>query len=138
MFAKDVGRFTTSDPSAKSINYLRPQSWNRYVYCLNNTLNLVDENGKWPTETHALFINLAFKGLSTAERGAMMLGSNSVDTLFATGGVIDVPITLIISEAYKHAMTPAGMTNEDAIDGADSWIEDGLNEALMNGKNGNV
>lgn len=42
------GRFTGVDPLLESAQPTSPQTWNRYVYCLNNPLNLVDPDGqKW-------------------------------------------------------------------------------------------
>ena len=41
----DRGRFTTGDPLLASGRTGVPQSWNRYVYVLNNPLNYVDPDG---------------------------------------------------------------------------------------------
>jgi RHS repeat-associated protein len=40
-----VGRFTSVDPSLASARSLSPQSWNRYVYVLNNPLVYIDPDG---------------------------------------------------------------------------------------------
>jgi RHS repeat-associated protein len=40
------GRFTTVDPLMASARTIRPESWNRYVYCWNNPIALVDSDGK--------------------------------------------------------------------------------------------
>lgn len=39
------GRFTSPDPKSKSARVTLPQSWNRYVYTLNNPLKYVDPDG---------------------------------------------------------------------------------------------
>ncbi len=39
------GRFTSPDPLMASASAIRPQSWNRYSYCLNNPMNLTDPSG---------------------------------------------------------------------------------------------
>lgn len=39
------GRFTSVDPLMASASTTLPQSWNRYVYCWNNPLKLVDPDG---------------------------------------------------------------------------------------------
>jgi len=39
------GRFTSADPLLASGNPLIPQSWNRYTYCINSPLILVDPTG---------------------------------------------------------------------------------------------
>jgi RHS repeat-associated protein len=44
-YGNGLGRFTSVDPSLESINSVLPQSWNRYVYVLNNPLNLIDPSG---------------------------------------------------------------------------------------------
>ncbi len=41
-FNSGHGRFTSVDPLLESAEPSLPQTWNRYVYCLNNPLNLVD------------------------------------------------------------------------------------------------
>jgi RHS repeat-associated protein len=135
-FSSTLGRFTTADSLLGSGNPVNPQTLNRYIYCFNNPLDLVDSGGEWPTVRHQAFINEAFQGLSTSERALMMAGSNSVDTLFATGGYIDIPITLISGEAPKHAMTPGGMGRDEAIDHAEDWIEGNLQTALSNARGG--
>jgi RHS repeat-associated protein len=48
MYVNRLGRFTAVDPLLESGEPIKPQTWNRYVYCLNNPLNLVDPDGqKW-------------------------------------------------------------------------------------------
>jgi RHS repeat-associated protein len=48
MYNKNHGRFTAVDPLLESGEPIKPQTWNRYVYCLNNPLNLIDPDGqKW-------------------------------------------------------------------------------------------
>lgn len=44
-YANVQGRFTSADPLLSSGKPLQPQSWNRYIYCLNNPLILVDPSG---------------------------------------------------------------------------------------------
>jgi RHS repeat-associated protein len=41
-FNYGYGRFTSIDPLMSSAFPFEPQSWNRYAYCLNNPLNLID------------------------------------------------------------------------------------------------
>jgi len=50
-FVSNWGRFLSPDPVLGSL--LRPQSWNRYTYVLNNPINLVDEYGLLGSETNA-------------------------------------------------------------------------------------
>lgn len=44
-YGNGLGRFTGVDPSLESINATEPQSWNRYIYCYNNPLNVTDPTG---------------------------------------------------------------------------------------------
>lgn len=63
--SSSLGRFMSVDPSRVSINPTNPQSWNRYTYTLNNPLNLVDQNGLWPTRIHDEIIEAVFGGVLT-------------------------------------------------------------------------
>ena len=45
-YGNGLGRFTSVDPSLESIKPTLPQSWNRYIYVINNPLNLIDPDGK--------------------------------------------------------------------------------------------
>lgn len=87
----------------------------------------------FPTETHTILIEYAFKsgikdgGLSASEVEAIDYGSKLTDTLLGTG--YDIPITLLVSEAPKHAMTPGDMEVEDAIKAAHKWIKDNTDKA---------
>ena len=99
----------------------------------------------FPTSTHQLLIEYAFfegkseygdrgGGLSRVEVDAIVRGSRLSDTYFghgySIGGLeIDIPITLLISEAYKHAMTPEGMTVDDARREGHKWIIRNTTEA---------
>jgi RHS repeat-associated protein len=48
MYNKNHGRFTAVDRLLESGEPIKPQTWNRYVYCLNNPLTLIDPDGqKW-------------------------------------------------------------------------------------------
>lgn len=45
MYLNGLGRFTSPDPLMASGRVLLSQSWNRYVYSLNNPINLIDPSG---------------------------------------------------------------------------------------------
>jgi RHS repeat-associated protein len=57
-YGNGLGRFTSVDPTAESIYLDIPQTWNRYVYVLNNPLNLVDPSGLVPDGIIWLFDNV--------------------------------------------------------------------------------
>ncbi len=44
-YGSTQGRFTSADPLRASGKPYAPQSWNRYSYCLNNPLGLIDPTG---------------------------------------------------------------------------------------------
>src|SRR5882724_9364293 len=44
-YGSTQGRFTSADPLIASAKRGSPQSWNRYTYCINNPIALVDPNG---------------------------------------------------------------------------------------------
>ncbi|HEY5884685.1 MAG TPA: RHS repeat-associated core domain-containing protein [Pyrinomonadaceae bacterium] len=105
-YSSTQGRFTSVDPSRRSIIGANPQTWNRYTYTYNNPLALVDDNGKWPKGTHDRLIEKAFPGLTRREIRQIQRGSHSVDVKRG------VPITLIESQAPKHAQTPGSYVRE--------------------------
>lgn len=124
MFAYLHGRFTTVDPSSKSIHPTNPQTWNSYLYCYNNPLVLVDKNGKWPAKTHDSLIENSFKGLTASQISRIQTGSRNTDRV--SDGKLGS--TLWPSEAYKHAMTPDGMTSEQALGKATDFLNEKLAE----------
>lgn len=124
MYGNTLGRFTTTDPSGKSIDPVSPQTWNRYTYCYNNPLTLVDENGKWPSATHDSLIETSFRGLSTAQISLIKLGSRNTDYFER----FKPASTLWPSEAHKHAMTPDGMSPEAARESAWGYLKDQMKE----------
>jgi RHS repeat-associated protein len=114
------GRFTSVDPSGKSVIPTVPQTWNRYAYCYNNPLALVDKNGKWPTGTHDLIIATAFNTLNQHAVQQIQRGSAAVDgdprgldlRKFAREN------TLYERFAPHHAMTPGYLVKELGLEGA--------------------
>jgi len=124
MYESRLGRFSTTDPSRKSIIAAKPQSWHRYNYCFNNPLILVDKNGKWPTKTHNKLIEVAFKGLSPGNITMIKAGSYKTDTS-SDGKPIS---TLWPSEAHKHAMTQEGLSPEQAWNKAWDFLKAKLKE----------
>ncbi|HEY2460487.1 MAG TPA: RHS repeat-associated core domain-containing protein [Candidatus Acidoferrum sp.] len=66
--SSSLGRFMSVDPSRNSINPINPQSWNRYLYVLNNTLANVDRNGLWPTYIHDEIYEAVFGGTLTPQQ----------------------------------------------------------------------
>ncbi len=123
-FASTQGRFTSIDPSRKSVVSNNPQSWNRYTYALNNPLAYVDDNGKWPTWIHELIIDRALPRLSGAQRQEIKNGSWSVDDP-ARGGQLT-------SHANEHGETIPGQSQDDAAQKADQFVNTNVDNAKWN------
>jgi RHS repeat-associated protein len=47
-YSASAGRFLSVDPVWISADFVRPQSWNRYSYVMNDPLNMTDPDGKCP------------------------------------------------------------------------------------------
>jgi RHS repeat-associated protein len=124
MYLSKLGRFLTQDPSSRSIIKKDPQSWNRYSYCYNRPIILIDSNGRWPTGTHNKLIEFAFKGLSPEQITQIKTGSAKTDS-FSDGKPVS---TLWPSEAHKHAMTEKGLTVEEAQKKSMDWLNTKLKE----------
>jgi RHS repeat-associated protein len=115
-FSSTQGRFTSVDPSRKSIIPTNPQTWNRYSYTYNNPLVMVDNNGKWPTGTHKDIIEKAFRTLDPKLVRHIQRGSEMVDRLGAS------PRTLYEKNAPQHAMTPGYKVRElGSVEKAREW-----------------
>ena len=55
MFGSSLGRFTSPDPAMLSMNGNNPQSFNRYIYVMNNPLLYTDPLGLWAVEFRAVY-----------------------------------------------------------------------------------
>jgi RHS repeat-associated protein len=64
-FAAKLGRFMTPDPVNGSPN--SPQTWNRYVYALNNPLTFVDPDGREAAPACSM-LNSTFEGIQIDEK----------------------------------------------------------------------
>jgi RHS repeat-associated protein len=72
------GRFTSVDPELGSAKRGSPETWNRYSYCLNNPLVLVDPDGK---DVHVLddtALQLLREGLPENIRSQVVLDNNGL------------------------------------------------------------
>lgn len=55
MYASKLGRFTTTDPTLLSVSADNPQSWNRYVYVMNNPVVYTDPLGLWRIDWRPIY-----------------------------------------------------------------------------------
>ncbi|GMU66392.1 MAG: hypothetical protein AMXMBFR36_26660 [Acidobacteriota bacterium] len=81
-----LGRFTSTDPSRRSVRVKIPQSFNRYTYALSNPMRLVDPNGREPLTVTATV-------LAVAQR-------------VAVGAAVGVGVRLLINEGIRATVKP--------------------------------
>jgi RHS repeat-associated protein len=74
------GRFTSPDPSNLSVDWMNPQSWNRYAYVGNNPPRFVDNNGLWWEQTHNLAVKESLPGLLPDDLKNIYAGSKEADS----------------------------------------------------------
>jgi len=55
-------QFWSPDPKANKL-----PSWSPYAFTLDNPVNVIDEDGQWPTWVHNRIIKMAFKGVLTEQ-----------------------------------------------------------------------
>jgi len=113
-YSATEGRFTSVDPSRKSVEPTDPQSWNRYSSFLGNPLKYTDRNGKWPTEIHNKIIDKAFPGLTDSQREVLKRASRQRDSLAMQTA----------QYAYTHAMRSPGQNPEEAKKATNAFIQD--------------
>ena len=81
-----LGRFISVDPSRLSITLGNPQSWNRYIYALNNPVAYADRNGLWPTYIHDEIIEAVFGGILTRHQVAILENVSADQDAILKGG----------------------------------------------------
>ncbi|HET6979059.1 MAG TPA: RHS repeat-associated core domain-containing protein [Pyrinomonadaceae bacterium] len=113
-YSSTQGRFTSVDPSGRSIKSSNPQTWNRYIYTSNNPLVYIDPNGKWPAPTHDRIIEKAFDTMDKGMLYAIKQGSRHVDLKGAN------PRTLWEANAAQHAMTAGTLVHKYGLQTAQS------------------
>jgi|CXWL01.1.fsa_nt_gi RHS repeat-associated protein len=75
MYNDQIGRFSAVDPLTASASPVNPQTFNRYVYVLNNPLTLVDRTGAYPEFTFSLYVR-AFAPFEWFGPGNIARGDN--------------------------------------------------------------
>jgi len=113
-YSSAQGRFTSVDPSRKSVEPTDPQSWDRYSYTLGNPLKYIDPNGKWSTEIHNRIIDKAFPGLTNSQREILKRASRQRDSLAMQTA----------QYAFVHAMSSPGQSPEEAKKAINKEIQD--------------
>jgi RHS repeat-associated protein len=144
------GRFSSPDPLASSASPVLPETWNRYVYSLNNPLRFVDPTGMSPGDYYDL------KGNKIGTDGqddkkiyivydndkAKEIKNTKGDYTAAVDAKISIPNADVIAAVgdavkrsdaatYKTSPFPKLKANEDAKGG---FREVGLTAKTTNGK----
>ena len=79
-YGSALGRFTAPDPVGMMKQKMTdPQLWNMYSYVRNSPLEMVDNDGKWPTKIHEQIIAQAFPGLSAHQIAVLRSASALMD-----------------------------------------------------------
>jgi RHS repeat-associated protein len=121
-YSNTQGRFTSVDPSLKSISLVNPQTLNRYSYTANNPLANVDRNGKWHTGIHNKIIDHALSGLAGKQREVIKKASEKVDK--NQGG----------NASYMHGMQSNGDSKNMAARRSSDFINGNINIAKQKQK----
>lgn len=83
-YSSTQGRFTSPDPFMGSAYLIDPQSLNRYTYCLNDPLNLVDATGLAPVWVHDISAGTYFS-VSEEDFNNKYKGVNGFEEVTNTG-----------------------------------------------------
>jgi RHS repeat-associated protein len=89
MFGSGLGRFTSPDPTLLSINGNNPQSFNRYVYVMNNPLLYTDPLGLWEVRYEEVY-----KDKKNKDGTVTKVFSHYVAKAYKTKGEKDTPAEL--------------------------------------------
>lgn len=112
MYANEHARFTAVDASLTSGKSANPQTFNRFVYCLNNPLVLSDPGGlQVGVATGKVYINRAQTQVRIFLDGKVRSGfiplDHNIDTTTTVRGIL-----------HTMSVTPTGWTIGNRVDGA--------------------
>jgi hypothetical protein len=97
-----------------------------YICFENNPNCKIDYAGNWPMSVHHKIIDDATSKMvklgiiTAADVKQLILGSDNADSPLVGPGILGNQSD---NRQYIHGMKPKGMSNEDAIDLANKWIE---------------
>jgi RHS repeat-associated protein len=115
-YSSKTGRFLSTDPAASSAKRHVPQSWNQYVYALNNPMKFVDPDGRQNTPHEDI------------TQGALRVVAGSATLLLlATGATLSAPVTLPMGLAAVAGM---GIAYYNVVAGSDQLASGIANNAL--------
>ena len=120
MYDPVLGRFLSADPYVQAPDYT--QSLNRYAYCLNNPLSLLDPSGySWFSKNWKSLVSLRAICSRSAEFKLYLSSALSQSQISATVGIV-----VTVASGGLGSIVLAG-----ALGGAAA----GLSGALLNGTN---
>ena len=82
-YSNRQGRFTTVDPTLLSVNGYNPQTWNRYVYVMNNPLAYTDPLGLW-----AIDVVYSYKIKGFDQNGSPIYETDKKGNRIVTGATV--------------------------------------------------
>ena len=120
-----IARRKSLDPKANKL-----ASWSPYAFALDNPLNIIDNDGQWPTKVHHQIIENAFGKnsaikLTDAQIVALKHGSDRADNPLR-GNQKD-------SREYMHGMRPSKMTEGQALKAADDFVQSKVDAFVKTG-----
>jgi RHS repeat-associated protein len=122
MFGSGVGRFTNPDPTMLSMNGNNPQSFNRYVYVMNNPLLYTDPLGLWEVRYEEVQ-----KDKKNKDGTVTKVFSHYIAKAYKTKGDKDTPAELA---------RQLGLKGKDATNFAKNFTEKGLSNGVELAKMG--
>jgi RHS repeat-associated protein len=160
-YGKTLGRFYSPDPLLESANRVQPQSWNRYIYAINNPLRYVDPEGEdyedltekqkklidaWAVKQNAeketeISAKDMYDALDTSQRGTFEANANALEntTIIGKDGTKMNGLDIIKSINFIRGETPASKDNPQRFrllvelqDGASDFIKTATNFKAVN------
>ena len=122
MFGNSLGRFTSPDPTMLSMNGNNPQSFNRYVYVMNNPLLYTDPLGLWEVRYEEVQ-----KDKKNKDGTVTKVFSHYVAKAYKTKGDKDTPAELA---------RQLGLKGKEAEKFAKNFTEKGLSDGVEMAKLG--
>ena len=122
-FGSPLGRFISVDPAGASGKVGNPQGLNRYSYVLNNPLRLVDPDGMYPRDQHAIFTFWLAVVAGRSDAQDLARGAGDADNFWnaTTGlGVKGVPFGLL--NYSKHFGKPPDFISNGRQGGFDMHL----------------
>lgn len=113
-FEQGFGRFMSPDPLQASAIVINPQSWNRYIYSLNNPLNVTDGDGLSPKPQFASYDSLTADEQRILENSKVNVGKGKNGQVLSGKALYDY----MADAANKMQKNLANFLNQTAVLGS--------------------